>query len=396
MNFSRRDFGKLALRGIPLAVAMASGERLLGASESGSQAAQASAILNRRGAGCVDGDFSSQFAGVQIGSIVFYSYRQMPGLDVRSLLSYLTENGINACELECASAEEFAGAPPAAYSMLSMMRSLSPQAGQKGGGTANPSQMSPAQRAAIQSWMKKSQDALPEINKWRTSVPMTKFEEIRRMYADQGVRIYAYKLEPVYDSFPDSVFEYAFNVAKALGADQVTMEIPGTGSLASMMGQAKFKLDSALTARIGRLAAKYKVMAAYHAHLEASPTLWNVPMAQSEYNGINLDVGHYVAAGNHDVVEFIRKNHARIGSLHLKDRCYPDHNHGSNEVWGQGDTPLKEILQLMRDQHYKFPASVELEYDIPQGSNPVIESGRCVAWAKNILLSNGPNIAATA
>ena len=218
MDFSRRDFGKWALGGIPL-VAMASGARVFGASESGSQAAQTSAVLNRRGAGCLEGDFSSQFAGVQIGSIVFYSYRQMPALDVRSLLSYLTEDGINACELECASAEEFAGAPPAAYSMLSMLRSLSPPAGQKGGGTANPSQMSPAQLAAIQSWMKKSEAALPEVNKWRATVPMTRFEEIRRMYADQGVRIYAYKLEPVYDSFPDSVFEYAFNVAKALGAD---------------------------------------------------------------------------------------------------------------------------------------------------------------------------------
>lgn len=396
MGYSRRDFGKMAMAGIPLAAAVVSGERLLGASESGSHAGQVPSILNRRAAGCVEGDFSSQFAGVQIGSIVFYSYRQMPSLDVRSLLSYLTEDGINACELECAAAEKFAGAPPAAYSMLSMLRSLSPPAGQKGGGTANPGQMSPAQLAAIRTWMKKSEAALPEVNKWRASVPMTKFEQIRRMYEDQGVRIYAYKLEPVYDSFPDSVFEYAFNVAKALGANQVTMEMPGTGGLASMMGQAKFKLDSALTKRIGLLAAKYKVMVAYHAHLEASPTLWNVPMAQSEYNGINLDVGHYVAAGNHDVVDFIRNNHARIGSLHLKDRCYPNHNHGSNEVWGQGDTPLKGILQLMRDQHYKFPASIELEYAIPQGSNPVIESGRCVAWAKNILLSNGPDIVATA
>jgi sugar phosphate isomerase/epimerase len=396
MEYSRRGFGKVLLGGIPVAAAMASGQRLLVGSEAATQEAQTPAVLSRRGAGCIDGDFSSRFAGVQIGSIVFYSYRQMPSLGVRSLLSYLTENGINGCEMECAAAEKFAGAPPAAYSMLSMLRTLSQPAGRGGSGTANQSQMSPAQLAAIQAWMKKSEAALPEVNKWRASVPMTKFEEIRRMYADQGVSIYAYKLEPVYDSFPDSAFEYAFNVAKALGADQVTMEMPGTGGIASLMGHGGFELDSALTKRIGQLAARYKVMVAYHAHEQASPTLWDVPMAQSEYNGINLDVGHYVAAGNRDVVEFIRKNHARIGSLHLKDRCYPNHNHGSNEAWGQGDTPLKGILQLMRDEHYRFPASIELEYDIPEGSNPVIESGRCVAWAKNVLLSNGPEIAATA
>ncbi len=391
MKTSRRGFGKSLLGGIPLTAALLTGKRPAAAAGPGPQDAPLTGLLNRRGAGCSRGDFSSRFAGVQIGCIVFYSYRQMPALDVRSLLGYLIENGINACEMECASAEMFAGAPPAAYAMLTMMQQFSPPPGHR-----KPGPMPPAELAKIRAWFKQAQAAMPAVNRWRATAPMSKFEEIRRMYADQGVKIYAYKLEPVEASFPDAVFEYAFNAAKTLGADQVTMEMPGSGGVAGMMGQAKFKVDTGLTRRLGRLAAKHKIMVAYHAHLEASPTLWDAPMAQSEYNGINLDVGHYVAAGNHDVIEFIRKHHARIGSLHLKDRCYPQHNHGRNQPFGQGDTPLKGILQLLRDEHYRFPASIELEYDIPRGSNPVIEAGRCLAWTKDILLRNGPEITETA
>lgn len=386
MGYSRRDFGKLVIGGTSAAAATLAGQKLLGASEAKSQAAShAPAILNRQGAGCIEGDFGSKFAGVQIGSVVWYSYRQMPTLDVRSILNYLIENGISGCEMECGVAEPFAGAPAGSGPWGGF--------GTKGAAArANsllPSNISPAALKTLEANMEKAQ---PAINKWRVTAPMTKFEEIRRMYADQGIHIYAFKLEPAEASFSDAVFDYAFNVAKALGANQVTMEMPGVGSMLSHA----FKPDFALTKRIGAIAAKHKIMVGYHAHIQASPTLWDVPMSQSEYNGINLDIGHYVAAGNRDVVEFIRKNHARITSLHLKDRDYPNHNNGQNEIWGQGDTPLKAILQLMRDQKYTFPASIELEYEIPKGSNPVIESGRCVAWAKDVLLSNGAGISATA
>lgn len=379
MSYSRRDFGKVVLGGIPIATAALTGSNLL--AEAASQAGQTSGVLNSRGAGCLSGDFGSNFAGVQIGVITWYSYRQMPSLTIPSLLSYLVENGINGCELECGAAEPFAGAPGGALSGFFGR-------GRGGGRRAGPP--TAAQRAAMRAAAEKRTKAL---NQWRMSVPMTKFEQIRRMYADRGIKIYGYKLEPVEASFPDAVFDYAFNAAKALGADQLTMEMPTLGG--SIMNHS-VKTDNALTKRIGAIAAKHRIMVGYHAHLDATPTFWDTAMSQSKYNGINLDVGHYVAAGNRDTIAFVKKNHDRITSIHLKDRDYPQHNHGSNEPWGQGDTPLKGLLQLMRDEKYRFPGSVELEYAIPAGSNPVIEVGRCVSWAKNVLLANGPGIAVTA
>jgi hypothetical protein len=82
---------------------------------------------------------------------------------------------------------------------------------------------------------------------------------------------------------------------------------------------------------------------------------------------------------------FIEAKHDRITSMHVKDRQTPANGAGNLE-WGKGDTPLKEILTMMRDKKYKFPASVELEYTVPEGSNAVKEVAKCVAYAKKLLM----------
>jgi len=105
-------------------------------------------------------------------------------------------------------------------------------------------------------------------------------------------------------------------------------------------------------------------------------------MSQSDYNCINLDIGHYVAGNNPSPIDFILKNHARITSMHIKDRKV---NNGPNTEWGQGDTPIKDVLLLMKKNRYKFPATIELEYKIPAGSDDVKEVLKCRDYAAAIL-----------
>jgi sugar phosphate isomerase/epimerase len=104
-------------------------------------------------------------------------------------------------------------------------------------------------------------------------------------------------------------------------------------------------------------------------------------MAYGKYNGINLDIGHFTAAG-YDAVDFIQKYHDKITNLHIKDR---KKDHGPNVEWGKGDTPLKEVLLLCKKNKYPFPANIEREYPIPEGSNLIAEFKKCLAYAKNIL-----------
>ena len=321
MTYSRRQFGKLALGSIPFASIAFSNQGLFAADKP-----------------------NSRFYGVQIGVIIPYSFHHMPS-DAQSLLNDMVQDGISACEMQSPPAEEYAGAPT--------------QPG--GGGSGSPPAPSPERQAAQRA-------AAEAMTQWRVSAPMGKFVALRKLYADADVSIYGFKLQ-LTSTMPDAEYDYAFNAAKALGADQLTMEMPK---------------DPSLTGRIGQFAAKHKLMVGYHAHLQATPTLWDEAMSQSAYNGINLDLGHYTGAGNHDQIAFIQKNHARITSIHLKDRKYPE-NGGQNTPWGQGDTPIKEVLQLMKKEKYRFPATIELEYAPPEGSDSEKEIAKCLRYAEDAL-----------
>ncbi|WP_263409908.1 sugar phosphate isomerase/epimerase family protein [Terriglobus tenax] len=334
MHYSRREFGKLALSSLPVAAALASNPaRLFAATKP-----------------------NSKINGVQIG-VISYSYRQMPQNGALDDLKYAVENGINALELETVQ-EEWAGAPkrPA----MNRPGANAPQT--SASRAAGPRQMSPEQQAAMKQYAE-------DLKKFRLSVPMSKYEELKKIYADAGCSIYAFKIT-LNMAMEDAEFDYAFKAAKACGASHLTMEMPD--------GKPE------LTKRIGEFASKYKMMMGYHAHLQATPTTWDEAMAQSPYNGINLDIGHYTAAGNTDTIEFIRKNHARITSMHVKDRKNKEHGE-ANMPFGEGDTPIKEALQLMKKEGYKFPATIELEYPIPEGSDSVKEVAKCLSYCKAAL-----------
>ncbi|MGI4853255.1 MAG: sugar phosphate isomerase/epimerase family protein [Janthinobacterium lividum] len=329
MSFTRRDFGKLA-------------------------AASLSAAALRPGTLFAQTMPDSTVHGVDLG-VISYSYRQMKPFDANAVLKYTLENGIDAVELENVQ-ESWAGAPAAPPRPMPARPSPGMQVGEQ---RPKPSPEFLAAQAAHGEAM----------TKWRLSVPMTKYEALRKMYNNAGVRIYAFKIT-LNMKMPDAEFDYAFKAAKACGANQLTMEMPDG--------------NPELTKRIGDFASKYKMMVGYHAHLQAKPDTWDEAMAQSPYNGINLDLGHYTAAGNHDAVAFIQKNHARITSMHVKDRKFPESG-GQNTPFGEGDTPIKAALQLMKKEGYKFPATIEMEYTVPADSDAVKEVGKCLAYCKACL-----------
>ncbi len=267
---------------------------------------------------------NSKFDGVQIG-VITYSFRSMPGT-IEQILQYCLDCNINAIELMGDAAETFAGAPK----------------------------------------YDNSADFHEKMAQWRESTLMDSFFTIRKMFNDAGVNIYAWKPNALNANNTDGEINYAFNVAKILGCSHVTVELP----------------DEVQTQRLGDIAEKHDLMVGYHAHTQATPTLWDVALNQSQYNGINLDIGHYVAGTSSSPVDFILKNHKRITSIHIKDRKFHD---GPNMPWGQGDTPIKDVLALMKKNGYKFPATIELEYNIPAGSDAVKEVMKCRDYAKSAL-----------
>jgi hypothetical protein len=59
------------------------------------------------------------------------------------------------------------------------------------------------------------------------------------------------------------------------------------------------------------------IQATYHGHTQQTPTFWDTALSQSEYNALNLDAGHSVAAGNPSVIDLINAKYDRIMSMHI-------------------------------------------------------------------------------
>ncbi len=288
---------------------------------------------------------NSKFGGVQIGAIT-YSWRSLPS-NAEQVLQYCVDCNVSALELMGPTAEAFAGAPHTSTEPMVW-----------GAGRERPSAEERAARAK-------------EIAAWRSTVSMDKFEQFRKMYKDAGVSIYAFKPSALGEDNSDAEIDYALRAAKALGASHVTVELPK---------------NSAQSKRLGDLAAKHKVFVAYHGHTQQTITSWDEALSQSKYNAANCDVGHYVAAG-FDPIQLLKSKHEHILSMHLKDRKSKE-NGGDNLPWGEGDTPIVDILQLMKKEKYKFPATVELEYKIPEGSDAIKETAKCVEYCRKALEKN--------
>lgn len=284
---------------------------------------------------------------VQIGAIT-YSFRSLPGAPAQ-LLGYCKAAGISAIELMGDAVEDFAGKPQNPVKLPPRI-------------PGQPLVLTDEQKAQTAAYQR-------TVASWRASADMEKFKEVRKMFNDAGITIYAFKPNALGVNNTDAEISYALRAAKTLGASSVTVELPA---------------DPKQTQRLGDLAAAHKIYIGYHAHQQATDTAWDTALAQSPYNSMNLDCGHYIAAGGSNTREsllaLIEAKHDRITSLHLKDRKTKA-NGGANVIWGQGDTPIKEILALLSEKNYPIPATIELEYDIPPGSDAVQETKRCLEYA---------------
>jgi len=211
----------------------------------------------------------------------------------------------------------------------------------------------------------------PAKAKLRATTQASYFHGIRQKFDDAGVQLYAFTYA-FRRGMPDEELEFGFIAAQGLGVKYITSS--GNVSMAP---------------RVDPLAQKYKIMVGFHGHDSTDPDEFSTPdtfaramKGASPYIGVNLDIGHFVAAGG-DPVAYITEHHAKIVTLHLKDR---KKNHGDNLPFGQGDTPIGPVLRLLRDKGWKIPANIEYEYGKP-GMDTIVEMKKCYAYCRKQLES---------
>ena len=207
-----------------------------------------------------------------------------------------------------------------------------------------------------------------ELRAWRLTTPIAHFRSVKQKFDAGGIGIYAYNYSPN-ESHSEQEIDRGFESAKALGATIITSST---------------KLDVAK--RIAPVAEKHRMVVAMHNHSNvtdpnefATPDTFAAALRMSTYFKINLDIGHFTAAG-FDALTFIREHHAEITNLHLKDRRK---NQGDNVAWGAGDTPIREVLQLLKRE--RWPIRAYIEYEYPGQGTPIEETQRCLAFVKQAL-----------
>jgi sugar phosphate isomerase/epimerase len=330
MNLTRRDLGKMALAALP--------------------ASRLPAKTN------------SRFGGVQIGINAPYSFHGAY-TSGDQCLDVMVKLNLSSVELRAQPIEQFMGAPAnlVAYP-------AGRAGGNRGGQKKGPEAGAPSaeERAAAR------KAAADELRTWRLTASLDKVKAFRKKYEDAGVKIEIVKVDAI-DTFSDEEIDYMFGLAKTAGAHAISCEIPLSH-----------------TKRLGAFGEKHKMMIGYHGHTDVTspeafgrPESWETAMSYSKYNGINLDIGHFIAGNSASPIPFLQKYHDRVTHIHLKDRKM--HN-GPNVPWGEGDTPIKETLKLMQKEKYPFPGVIEMEYPVPQGSDLITELAKCVEFCKHALV----------
>jgi sugar phosphate isomerase/epimerase len=300
--FTRRDFAKLTLAGVPFASALAK--------------------------------INSKVDGVQLG-VQSYSFRDLSFDDA---LKAMAADGLGDCELFGPHIE---------------------------GGHTDKNPMAGFRRDMSAEERKAARD---ELRQWRLSVSLDYFKGIRKKFAEAGVNLYAFNYSFGHD-FTDEEIERGFEFAKALGVGIITAS--------TTVPVAK---------RVVPFADKHKILVAMHGHSDlkdpnqfAKPESFAAALEMSKMFRVNLDIGHFTAA-NFDAVDYIGKNHQDIVLLHLKDRKKDE---GENVPWGEGDTPIKQVLALLKETKWPIPAFIEYEYKGAGTSQEEVK--KCFDYCKQAL-----------
>ncbi|HOO99568.1 MAG TPA: TIM barrel protein [Bacteroidales bacterium] len=287
---------------------------------------------------------NSKVGGVQLGCTT-YSYRSMPH-KVDEVIEYLLLAGISSIELRSV-AEEDLGLP-------TIPRQPRGQ------------QLTDEERAEF---AKAADDAREAQRQWRINMPMSRYEEMRKKFNDAGIKVHIAKFAP--SAWTDEEIDYAYEATKVLGAYGITDE-----------------LGEESCQRLGKFAEKHNSLAIFHNHSQpAQPGFsFDKYLAYSPANRLNFDAGHYFGATGLHPNDIIIKYHDKMKSIHIKDKTAPSENgDGVNMPFGEGATPIADILLLLKKEKWPINVDVELEYRIPEGSDAAKEVAKCIEYMRNIL-----------
>jgi sugar phosphate isomerase/epimerase len=208
--------------------------------------------------------------------------------------------------------------------------------------------------------------AREELAKWRMSVSLDYFRAIRKKFDDAGIEVYGLS------GFPGSTEE----------------ELSRTYEIAGVLGARLITLGVTLSAakRIVSLAEKQSFlvgiqgnpnMSATNPDAIAKPENYEQAVSLSKSYWICFDIGD-ATGGGYDALKFVEAHHDRIALIYLKDRK----KDRLSVPWGEGDTPVAQVLRLIRDNKYPIRCYLDCDY---KTTNRPADVKRSFEYAKTVL-----------
>ena len=197
-----------------------------------------------------------------------------------------------------------------------------------------------------------------------TPLSMDKVKAFRRKWDDAGVKIEIVKFDDVY-KMSDERLDQCFELVHTIGARALSCEIDVEG-----------------TRRIGAFADKHKIMVGFHGHEKTKPEHWETAFGFSKLQRRERRPRPLLHRQQPLADSVHHQYHDRITHVHVKDR---KKEMGPNVPFGEGDTPIKEALQLIRDKKWNMQATIEFEYPVPPGSDRMAEMAKCIQYCRSAL-----------
>jgi len=193
------------------------------------------------------------------------------------------------------------------------------------------------------------------LTKWRLSVPMSYFENIRSTFEKQDLRIKSYSVRL---GSSEAEIDRLFLMAKALGADSIVTRLP-----------------AALTSMTAAAADKHRMIVGLQFSDENE---LKKQLAASQYFRMDPDIGDLTKA-KVDALQFVQTNYASMVAFDLKD-ALPG---GPSVPFGEGAAHMKEILRFLKEKQAPITAYVDCDY-AGTGRSPE-EVEKCASYARGII-----------
>lgn len=184
------------------------------------------------------------------------------------------------------------------------------------------------------------------LDKWRASISLDFYRAVRKRINDAGIEIYGMSGFPARS---EEELERAFAIADVIGARLLTLAIGLTAAkeLAPIVDKSRF-----LVGLQGR-----PDMNPANPDSISTPSNFEQALALSKNYWMSFDIGD-ATGGGYDTLPFVEAHHDRIALIYLKDRS----KDRTSMPWGEGDTPIAEVLRLARDQKYPWRCYVDCDY----------------------------------